>query len=102
MPENYTTGQTWTLIAVLGVLVSGGASLIVTFMNRLIASLEKQGDALNANTRALSEHSARVGEIVLEVRNIVKEQAEFQRDLREVLSRMPAAVADELQRRRHP
>jgi hypothetical protein len=108
--ETLTTGQQWTVLAILAAVLGAVWKLLDRIGTRMASSLDKHTETVSANTEKIGTHTEKVGEMVTEMRAMSAQRAMHQREqdrahhelvakLKESIDRVPNAVADELKQR---
>lgn len=110
-----TSGQTWTLVTILGVVLGACIKAVHWVCNRFVASLDKQHEkltgAIEKNSDAVVSNTSEITKLVAELRAQSQQQAQFQArldqdrkdavaQLADAIEACPEATVDLLQRRK--
>ncbi|MFY9341478.1 MAG: hypothetical protein WAT39_03235, partial [Planctomycetota bacterium] len=113
--ESLTSGQTWTLVGILGAVLAAAIKAIHWICTRFVSSLDTQHDrltkAIESNSSAVVGHTNEITKLVGELRAQSQQTTAFhvrldqdRKDaaavLHEKLDDVPICTADELQRRK--
>lgn len=103
--EALTSGQQWTVLAILAAVLGAGWRLLNGIGNRMADSLDKHTATVSTNSDKIGAHTEKVGDLVVEMRSLAAQSAVKAALLDRIdhsLDKLPSNVADELARRSPP
>lgn len=100
--ETLTSSQQWTILGLLAAVLGAGWKLLNGIGNRMAEALDKHTDTVATNSNKIGEHTAKVGELVIEIRGLASQhavKAALLERLDQSIEKIPGSVADELAKR---
>lgn len=87
--ESLTSGQNWTLLGIVGAVVIGG-------MTKVLTGLNENSKALAAVALAQQNSANAVSALTLELRTLIEQNRDEAREVHDALSNLPMRVAEHL------